>query len=76
MARNPRWHDSQIGPIGAKFIELNKCSARVQKKTFGGGYEWTTWIGPGVQTLHNMGNVKTQAAAKRAAIRACKKFDR
>lgn len=73
MAR-PRWYDSDM-PLGSKFLELDRCSGRVQPRSIGSGYEWTSWIGPGGRrVLHGQGFVKTIAAAKKAALKSCLRF--
>ena len=59
-------------PFNSEHLDVGNASARVKPtSTYSGAdYEWTIWIGPsGRRVLHQSGETRTKAAAKRAAER-------
>ncbi len=57
-------------PYMSEHLDVGNASARVKPtSTYSGAdYEWTVWIGPpGRRVLHQSGEVRTRAAAKRIA---------
>lgn len=57
-------------PYMSEHFDVGQASARVKPtSTYGGAnYEWTIWIGPpGRRVLHQSGETKTRAGAKRIA---------
>ena len=59
-------------PFNSEHLDIGNASARVKPtSTYSGSdYEWTIWIGPsGRRVLHQSGETRTKAAAKRAAER-------
>lgn len=68
-----KWHNSTIDD--SKYIELNRCTGRVVPRATTGGYAWSALVGSR-NVPFKSGFTKTQAAAKRAAVRSCKAFNR
>lgn len=73
MSKNPRWYSGTMY-AGEKFIDLNNCQGRVVPRSTSSGYEWTTWTGRNRTARHGVGTTRTQAAAKRAAVKSCKRL--
>lgn len=66
-----KWKKSDR-PYMSEHLDAGHCSARVKPmSTYGGDdYEWSIWVGPsGRRVLHNSGEARTRASAKRIARR-------
>ena len=71
MAR-PRWYAGSMY-AGEKLIDLNNCQGRVVPRDYGRGYAWS--VHPGYRTEPGKtGHTRTEAAAKLAARRSCKRL--
>jgi len=69
-----KWLPSQY-PSGSFHLDLDTCGARIRPIPHIGFWEWSSWIGPPKKrVLHERGELKSKASAKKAALKSCQQL--
>jgi len=78
-----KWKKSDR-PYNSEHLDADVCGARVKPtalpSSYGTDYEWSIWVGPpGRRVLHQSGEARTRAGAKRIArarLATCERWQR